>query len=113
MKRIMINSQDTIELCEKTSILINTNNLNYCSKYNLNIILKCHRRVIIKGTVYNSNKLPSIGAAIEVIQVSSGSDIRKIIGYSYTDNKGEYLFSLEVLPDIFYEMNIYSPLNME
>ncbi|MFL0197711.1 hypothetical protein ACJDU8_19380 [Clostridium sp. WILCCON 0269] len=108
----MNNSGDTIELCGKTSVLINTSNLNHCRKYNLNIILKCYKRVIIKGTVYNPNKLPSIGAAIEIIQVNFGSDIRKIIGYSYTDNKGEYLFSLEVLPDIFYEMNIYSPLNM-
>ncbi|APM41293.1 hypothetical protein BS101_13885 [Clostridium kluyveri] len=108
----MANSKNTIELCGKRSILINTNNLNHCSKYNLNVILKCHKRVIVKGTVYNSNKIPSIGAAIEVIQVNCDSNVKKIIGYAYTNNRGEYLFCLEVLPDIFYEMNIYSPLNM-
>jgi hypothetical protein len=56
--------------------------------------------------------MPSIGAAIEVIRVNYSSNARETIGYAYTDNKGKYLFSLEILSNIFYEMNIYSPLNM-
>lgn len=98
--------------CEKTSILINTNNLNCRTKYNLNIILKSKKRVIIKGIVYNAKKQPSIGAAIEMIQIDCQSNIKKILGYSYTDDKGEYLFCIEVLPYMIYEIAIYSPLNI-
>ncbi|WP_333860856.1 hypothetical protein [Clostridium sp.] len=112
MRKMMINNIDTIELYKKNPIIINSNNLNPCRKYNLNLILKEHERVIIKGTVYNLNKMPSIGAAIEVIRVNYSSNARETIGYAYTDNKGKYLFSLEILSNIFYEMNIYSPLNM-
>lgn len=97
---------------KKTSILIKTNNLNCRTKYNLNIILKSSKRVIIKGTVYNAKKQPSIGAAIEIIQINCKSRIKEILGYSYTDNKGEYLFSIEVLPDMSYEIAVYSPLNI-
>jgi hypothetical protein len=98
--------------CEKKSILIKTNNLNCRIKYNLNIILNSNRRVIIKGVVYNTKKQPSIGAAIEIIQIDLRSMTKKILGYSYTDSKGEYLFSIEVLPYMFYEIAVYSPLNI-
>ena len=65
--------------CKKTSILINTNNLNCRTKYNLNIILKSKKRVIIRGTVYNAKKQPSIGAAIEIIQIDCKRNIRENI----------------------------------
>ncbi|MDR3594085.1 hypothetical protein [Clostridium sp.] len=96
--------------CKEPNIIINTNDLNCRTKYNLDIILMSKRRVIIRGTVYNAKKQPSIGAAIEVIQIEPKSNAREILGYSYTDNKGEYLFSMEVLPYMIYELKIYSPL---
>lgn len=98
---------------KKTSILIETNNLNCRTKYNLNIILNSNRRrVIIKGIVYNAKKHPSIGAAIEVTQINYKSNTKEILGYSYTNNKGEYLFAMEILPHTVYEFAIYSPLNI-
>jgi len=101
-----------MNVCKKTSILIKTNNLSCGAKYDLNIILKLNRTVIIKGIVYNSKKKPSIGAAIEVIQINSKSNTKEILGYSYTNNKGEYLFAMEILPYMVYEFAIYSPLNI-
>lgn len=97
---------------KKTSILIKTNNLNCGAKCNLNIILNSNKTVIIKGIVYNAKKEVSVGAAIEVIQINCRSNEKKILGYSYTDNKGEYLFAIEVLPYMVYEFAIYSPLNI-
>lgn len=107
-----MNRSNNIKSCKKTSILIDTINLNCKIKYNLNIILKSKRRVIIKGTVYNKKQQPSIGAAIEMIQIDCRNNIKKILGYSYTDCKGEYLFFIEVLPYMLYEIAIYSPLNI-
>jgi len=97
--------------CKKTSIVINANNLKCKTKYNLNIILMSKKRTIIRGTVYNSKKQPSIGAVIEIVQIDFKRNTREILGYSYTNNKGKYLISIEVLPDMFYEIAIYSPLN--
>jgi hypothetical protein len=99
-------------LGKKTSILINSNNFNCRTKYNLNIILKSKKRVIVKGTVYNKKKIPSIGAVIEVIEVDCRNNTRKILGYSYTDDKGEYLFCIEAFSYMLYEIVIYSPLNI-
>lgn len=95
---------------QKNYILINSNDLNSRTKYNLNIILMTKKRVIIQGTIYNAKKQPSIGAVIEIIQIHYKKDIKHILGYSYTDNKGEYMFSIEVSPKVFYEIRIYSPL---
>lgn len=95
---------------QKNYILINSNDLNSRTKYNLNIILMSEKRVIIKGTVYNEKKQPSIGAVIEIIQIDYKKSIKDVLGYSYTDNKGEYTLSVEVSPKMFYEIGIYSPL---
>jgi len=114
MKIRMSNSKVTMKPYKKTSILIKTNNLNCGEKYNLNIILNLNsnKTVIIKGIVYNAKKQPSIGAVIEVIQINCKSNDKEILGYSYTNNKGEYLFAIEVLPYMVYEFAIYSPLNI-
>ena len=95
---------------KRNYILLDCNYLDETKRYNLNIILSPKKRVIIKGKVYNSKKQPSIGAVIEVIQFDSKRNIEDILGYSYTDNKGEYLFSIEVSPKKYYEIRIYSPL---
>lgn len=95
---------------KRNYILLDCNCLDKTKRYNLNIILSPKKRVIIKGKVYNSKKQPSIEAVIEVIQFDSKRNIKEIIGYSYTNNKGEYLFSIEVLPKMYYEIKIYSPL---
>jgi hypothetical protein len=107
-----MNNRIIAESCKKASILIDTNNLNCRIKYNLNIILKSRKKVIIKGIVYNKKEKPSVGAAIEVMQVDRRSNVINILGYAYTDDKGEYLFCIEVLPYMLYEIAIYSPLNI-
>lgn len=109
MKKVMKDSKDAFTKCGKTSICINTDKLNCGTQYNLNIILKSNKR-IIKGTVYNKNKIPKVGAAIEVVEVNCKTNSKKIVGYSYTDTRGKYLFCIENLPHVFYELFIYSPL---
>jgi hypothetical protein len=103
-------NKNIFKRCGKMSICINTDKLNSETQYNLNIILRLNKR-IIRGTVYNQKRLPSVGAAIEVVQMNCKTNIKKIMGYSYTDSKGQYLFCIEVLSHMVYEIAIYSPLN--
>lgn len=110
MKTPMNDSNDIFTKCGEMSICINTDKLNPEIQYNLDIILKLNKR-IIEGTVYNQNKLPSVAAVIEVVQINCETNIRKTMGYSYTDNKGQYLFCIENKPHVFYELFIYSPLD--
>lgn len=92
------------------TIYINTDKLNCGTQYNLNIILNLSKR-IIKGTICNKNGIPSVGAAIEVVAINRKTNSKSIVGYAYTDKKGKYVFCLENLPNIIYELAIYSPLN--
>ena len=110
MKTPMNDSKDIFKRCGEMSICINTDELNPETQYNLDIILELNKR-IIKGTVYNQNKRPSIGAAIEVVQIDYKTNTKQTIGYSYTDNKGQYLFCIENKTHVFYELFIYSPLD--
>lgn len=106
------NSNKKVNMCSKNSILINTSNLNSRASHKINIIMVPRKRVIIKGVAYNVRKQPIAGAAVEVIEVDYKENIRKILGYSYTDNEGEYVLSIEALPEMFYEIVVYSPLNI-
>lgn len=106
----MKDSKAAFVKCGGKTIYINTDKLNCGTQYNLNIILNLNKR-IIRGTVCNKIKRPSVGAAIEVIRINRKTNIKKIIGYAYTDNKGKYLFCIENLPNVVYELSIYSPLN--
>jgi len=79
--------------------------------YDLHIILNNKKHQIIRGTVYNQKKKPSAGAIIQVTQISNRNDSRSILGYSYTDEDGKYVFAIEALPYMKYEIAVYAPLS--
>ncbi|WP_271810104.1 hypothetical protein [Clostridium beijerinckii] len=107
------NGKKKVSPCSQDSILINTNNLDSRVNHKLNIIMTPRKRVIIKGFAYNAKMQPISGAAVEVIEVDYKENIRKVLGYTYTDNEGEYVLSIEALPEMFYEIVVYSPLNIK
>lgn len=95
---------------KKSSFIINGNNLRYCSENHVNIHLKRQNFQIIKGTVYNQKQEPSIGAAVQVVEISCKNHSRHLLGYTLTDENGHYLFSLVAKPCMKYELAIYDPL---
>ncbi|MDR5585907.1 MULTISPECIES: hypothetical protein [Clostridium] len=82
-----------------------------CSKmHEVNIVIKKKKSTIIKGNVYNEQHEPSIWAAVEVKEINCLTECCKILGYCFTDYKGEYLFLLQPACGRRYEISIYSPL---
>jgi len=79
-------------------------------KNTLNLILNVEKGTLIKGTVYSGNNVPSVGASIKVVEVNSFNKQRKILGYTYTDDKGEYQFKVVPISYMIYEFTAYSPL---
>lgn len=86
----------------------------YCLKENinshLNIILSNRSTSIVRGIVYSSDGEISCGAAIEIKQINPINCQSHIVGYTYTNNCGEYVFALEANPCMFYEITVYAPL---
>lgn len=74
--------------------------------------LQCSEFQIIKGTVYKSNKEPCKGAVVQVIQRNCENGLIGVIGYVFTGEDGEYLFSLRAKPYMLYELNVYEPLKI-
>ena len=65
---------------------------------------------IIKGIVYKPDGGLSCGAAIEVRQMNPTNCKRTILGYTYTNNKGEYVFALQANSCMLYEITVYAAL---
>ncbi|MBU3160086.1 hypothetical protein KPL37_10005 [Clostridium frigoris] len=99
----------------------NNNNNNNCTlirgkslkpgkKNILNLILNVEKSTLIKGTVYSNKNVPSVGASIKVVEIDPFDNKRKILGCTYTDDKGEYQFKVIPIPYMIYEFTVYSPL---
>lgn len=96
--------------CKNNSVVINKKKIKCNSRHEVDIVMEKRNISIIKGTVYNEDGDLAVGAAIEVREVDCVSKEKIILGYSFTDCKGEYAFSIEPKCNKFYELNIYSPL---
>jgi len=79
-------------------------------KNTFNLILDVEKSTLIKGTVYAGNHVPSVGASIKVVEINQLNKQRKILGYTYTDNKGQYQFKITPISYMLYEFTAYSPL---
>lgn len=79
-------------------------------KNTLNLILNVEKSTHIKGTVYAGNHVPSVGASIIVVEINPFNKQRKILGYTYTNDKGEYQFRMIPISYMIYEFTAYSPL---
>ena len=93
------------------SIILFGSKLRPNSQYNFNLMLRTQRFQIIRGTVYDQNHQPSIGAVIQITQIRVDNNKRKILGYCYTDENGEYVFATQALFHMKYEMAVYAPLS--
>lgn len=94
-------------------ILIRGESLKPGKKNTLNLILNVEKSTLIKGTVYSENHVPSVGASIRVVEIDPLNKQRKILGYTYTDDNGEYQFKIIPISYMIYEFTVYSPLKIK
>ena len=90
-------------------ILIRGESLKPGKKNILNLILITEKSTLIKGTVYVGKDVPSVGASIKVVEINPFNKERKLLGYTYTDDKGEYQFKVIPISYMIYEFTAYSP----
>ncbi|SFC22634.1 carboxypeptidase regulatory-like domain-containing protein [Clostridium uliginosum] len=69
------------------------------------VILKKVKSTLVKGTVKNPDGSPSVGACIEIVEVTT---IKKILGCTFTDAKGDFSVAIKCNFNAYYEFNIYS-----
>lgn len=93
-----------------SSIILHGYNLLELNRCKVVMNIKSKNITIIRGTIYTENNEPSIGVAIEVKKINCSNKKSLIIGYCFTDDKGEYVFPLEATYGMCYEISIYSPL---
>ena len=91
-------------------ILIRGESLKPGKKNILNLILITEKSTLIKGTVYEGKCVPSVGASIKVVEINPLNKKRKVLGYTYTDDKGEYQFKVIPISCMLYEFTVYSAL---
>lgn len=91
-------------------ILIRGKSLKPGEKNILNLVLNVERSTLIYGTVYAGKYVPSVGASIKVVEINPFNKTRKILGYTYTDDKGEYQFKVIPISYMIYEFTVYSAL---
>jgi hypothetical protein len=99
-----------IKYLENKSILINDCMLNTNMPNLLHIRLKKKNVQIIKGTVYTTHHSPYKGVIVEVIQISGDDCKRIVLGYTLTDEGGEYAIAIEAKCFAIYELAVYMPL---
>lgn len=91
-------------------ILIRGESLKAEKKNILNLIVNVEKSTLIMGTVYAGKDVPSVGASIKVVEINPFNKKRKILGCTYTDEKGEYQFKVIPISYMIYEFTVYSPL---
>lgn len=94
----------------KNCILIRGKSLKPGERNILTLILNVKKSTLIKGTVYAEKDVPSVGASIKVVEINPLNKKRKILGYTFTDNKGEYQFKVIPISYMIYKFTAYSPL---
>lgn len=75
----------------------------------LNIKLQRKNVQIVKGTVYTSLHEICEGAIIEVKQINAMDCSRTVLGYTITNEKGEYAITIEANCCAIYEFVVYMP----
>lgn len=93
---------------KSNAIFIDTSKIRSGGIYNINIHMNIKDKSIVKGVVYNSNCDFCIGAAVEIKEKNRDTEEITILGYCFTDNKGQYTFVVEPNLDCLYEISVYS-----
>ena len=94
----------------KNCTIIRGKSLKPGEKNIVNLILNVKKSTFIKGTVYTEKDVPSVGASIKVVEINPLNKKRKILGYTFTDDKGEYQFKVIPISYMIYEFTVYPPL---
>lgn len=94
------------------SIILHGSNLKCSNMHKINIILRKENRTIIRGFVYDENNEPVMGAAVEVKESNCFTGKFTVLGYCFTNYKGEYVFCVQPKVGMHYEISIYSPLSI-
>ncbi|MGL5152396.1 MAG: hypothetical protein ACRC7N_17705 [Clostridium sp.] len=92
---------------DNNTIIINSDDL---SKEDINVVnleYNNERYSLIKGRVFDKNNLPAKGVAILVIEIILNEDKQNNLGYTFTNDKGEYIVALVPKSNAIYELNVY------
>lgn len=86
--------------------------LNVCKNNIVDIVVESHKSSIIKGNVYNINGKPCANAIVEIDEINTCNNEVKVLGYSVTNDKGEYQISINPIYYMDYEIKVYPPLKI-
>lgn len=75
-----------------------------------NIVLNKSKPTLIQGVVSNPNGNIVKNACIEVFEICNKSHKKTILGYVFTNEFGEYGFTLNIKQNVDYIFNVYSSL---
>lgn len=78
----------------------------YCAT----LVVPNQNETLVNGIIYNPDCTKSPGAIVEVVEVNPLNNERILLGYTFTNESGEYGFTLSFNPYSVYEFNVYSPL---
>lgn len=95
---------------EVSTIIINSQQLRPGGIYCIQRKLKAVNEILIKGTVFNPDNTPSIGACIEVIEINS---METTLGYVFTNDEGKFGFTINYKPNVDYKLRVYSPISQK
>lgn len=99
-----------MDYVNKNSFCVNGNRLNPLKENHFNFHLSRRDFQIIKGTVYSPAKIPCSHTVLQVSEIDCDTQKKRLLGYTLTDEAGNYLISMEAKPYKNYEITIFTPL---
>lgn len=91
-------------------IYLSGESLVYGTSYNVTIVAIIKERCIIKGIVNDTNGKPINEAVVEVKEVNPYTKKSTSLGYTFANDKGEYVISIIPSIEMMYEVTAYSSL---
>lgn len=76
----------------------------------LSLLVDDNSDVLITGKVIDPDGNPVPNAGIEIIQVTKVNCIRKTIGCIFSDESGDYAFTLKIEPKYSYLFKLYTKI---
>lgn len=99
-----------MDYMNKNSYYVNGTRLHPFKENHFTFQLTHRNFQIIKGTVYNHNNIPCSHAVLQVSELNCDTQDKLLLGYTITDETGNYLIPIEAKPYKNYEITIFTPL---
>lgn len=99
-----------METLQTDYIIIKSSDLVEGKPYTVKVVIPQKQEFKIKGTVYDKDLRPIPNAAIEIIEINKISGDSKVIGNIFSDESGEYSYTVEPKVELQYKITAYSPL---